>query len=648
MSSLVEICDNAMAADGPLAMGLPGYAPRSGQRGMARAVADAIERRSQLLVEAGTGTGKTFAYLVPALMSGRRVVVSTGTRNLQDQLFARDLPALTRAMGAPADVALLKGRGNYLCLHRMQLALEDPAGLTRAGLRELARVRSWAETTRTGDVAEATGIPEDSIVWPRVTSTTDNCLGSACPQWQDCHVVRARREALRADVIVVNHHLLMADLALKEEGFGELLPAADVVIVDEAHQLADVATRFFGTSVSSRQLSQLLGDLRAEGLLAGAWDEGLARDTGSVEKALARTRETMGRDTGRRAWPAPGGNVEQAIETLIDELVVLAGRMTALDGLSPGVDGVASRVAQSVERLTRLSGKADPEQVRWIEIWPRSFTLQCAPVDAGPALAARRDERPSAWIFTSATLAVGGDFSLVQARLGLEDADLLSVDSPFDYPRRSRLFVPSGLPEPAARDYTQRALGAMLPLLEASGGGAFFLFTSHRALREAADWFRAGAAAGGYTLLVQGDEPKDILLRRFRDAPRAVLLGTGSFWEGVDVRGPALRLVVIDRLPFAVPDDPILEARLDRSRENGGNPFREIQLPEAALALKQGAGRLMRDVEDQGVVAICDPRIVGKSYGRVFLSALSPMPLERDAQAVAGFLAEAQAREMAS
>ncbi len=640
--SLTETCENALAADGPLALGLAGYAPRAGQRAMARAVAEAIERRSHLLVEAGTGTGKTFAYLVPALLSGRRVVVSTGTRNLQDQLFAKDLPSLAQAMGAPADVALLKGRGNYLCLHRMALALEDPAGLSRPSLRALARVRSWAEVTRTGDVAEITGVPEDSPVWPRVTSTADNCLGSACPQWQDCHVVRARREALRADVIVVNHHLLMADLALKEEGFGELLPAADVVIVDEAHQLADIATRFFGTTVSSRQLSQLIADLRAESLLAGAWDEGLAREAGGIEQALANARLAMGRDTGRRPWPAPGGHVENAIETLIDEMIVLASRLSALDGMGAGLDGVTGRVAQAVDRLTRLTGPADSDQVRWVEIWPRSFTLQSAPVDAGPTLAARMEERPAAWVFTSATLAVGGDFSLVQARLGLAEADLLSVDSPFDYPGRSRLFVPGGLPAPSARDYTHRALGAMLPLLEASGGGAFFLFTSHRALREAAEWFRGGAAASSYTLLVQGDEPKDILLRRFREAPRAVLLGTGSFWEGVDVRGPALRLVVIDRLPFAVPDDPILEARLDRARENGGNPFRDIQLPEAALALKQGAGRLMRDVEDEGVVAICDPRILGKSYGRVFLDALSPMPLERNPQAAVEFLANTQ------
>jgi ATP-dependent DNA helicase DinG len=628
-----------LASDGPLAQGLPGFAPRDGQLTMAGAVADAIERRSHLLVEAGTGTGKTYAYLVPALLSGQRVVVSTGTRNLQDQLFARDLPALTRAMGAPVEVALLKGRANYLCVHRLDLAREDPAELTRTGLRELARIVSWSETTRTGDVAEVTGVPEDSMTWSRVTSTTDNCLGSACPQWQDCHLVRARRDGLFE---TINHHLLMADLALKEEGFGDLLPAADAVIVDEAHQLADVATRFFGTTVGSRQVRQLTGDLRAESLQAGAWDSGLESDVRRLEKALDDARLAMGEGTGRRAWPDPGGEPERALEVVADEAIALAGRLEPLEGLTAGLDGIRRRVEQLVERMSRLTGPMDHDHVRWVETWPRSFALQSAPVDAGPMLAASMNERPAAWIFTSATLAVGDDFSLLQGRLGLHDADVLSVGSPFDYAARSRLHAPPGLPEPASREFTHRALAAAAPLLEASAGGAFFLFTSHRALREAADWFRSRFGDERFPLLVQGTEPRDVLLRRFRDSGSAVLLGTGSFWEGVDVRGPALRLVVIDRLPFAVPDDPVLEARLARAREEGGNPFRDIQLPEAALALKQGVGRLMRDVGDRGVVVISDPRLISKSYGRVFLGALPPMPLERDPAVVAAFLAAVQ------
>lgn len=639
---LAESCRHAMAPDGPLALGLAGYIPRAGQLAMADAVAAALERRSQLLVEAGTGTGKTYAYLVPALLSGRRVIVSTGTRNLQDQLFARDLPALAGAMGAPVEIALLKGRANYLCLHRHGLARNDPSELTRTGLRELARITSWSESTHSGDVGEVTGVPEDSVVWPRVTSTSDNCLGSACPQWQDCHLVRARREALRADLVIVNHHLLMADLALKEEGFGELLPTADAVIVDEAHQLADVATRFFGTTVSSRQVRQLTGDLRAESLQAGAWDSSMETDVRGLEKMLDDARLAMGRSTGRSAWPEPGGELEGALDAIADTAIALAARLDPLEGLSAGLDGVRRRVEQLVERMARLTGPMDSDQVRWVETWPRSFALQSAPVDAGPMLAARMDERPAAWIFTSATLAVGDDFSLLQQRLGLHEAEVLTVGSPFDYGSRSRLHAPPGLPEPSSRDFTRRALEAAAPILEASAGGAFFLFTSHRALREAADWFRSRFGSDRFPLLVQGTEPRDVLLRRFRDSGSAVLLGTGSFWEGVDVRGPALRLVVIDRLPFAVPDDPVLEARLARAREEGGNPFRDIQLPEAALALKQGVGRLMRDVGDRGVVVISDPRLVSKSYGKVFLGALPPMPLERDPVAVADFLTAMQ------
>jgi ATP-dependent DNA helicase DinG len=347
----------------------------------------------------------------------------------------------------------------------------------------------------------------------------------------------------------------------------------------------------------------------------------------------------MGRETGRRAWPPAGDGLEHALDSVADEAIALAARLEPLEGLSAGLDGIRRRVEQVVERLGRLTGPMDNEQVRWVETWPRSFALQSAPVDAGPMLAARMNERPAAWVFTSATLAVGEDFSLLQGRLGLEDAEVLSVGSPFDYAARSRLHAPQGLPEPSSRDFTRRALEAAVPILEASAGGAFFLFTSHRALREAADWFRSRFGSERFVLLVQGTEPRDVLLRRFRDSGSAVLLGTGSFWEGVDVRGPALRLVVIDRLPFAVPDDPVLEARLARAREEGGSPFRDIQLPEAALALKQGVGRLMRDVEDQGVVVISDPRLVSKSYGKVFLDALPPMPLERDPAAVVDFLA---------
>ncbi|MEJ2516258.1 MAG: ATP-dependent DNA helicase [Gammaproteobacteria bacterium] len=633
--SLAARTDEAFSRHGPLARSLPGFVPRAGQRRMARAVAEAIESREVLLVEAGTGTGKTYAYLVPVLAAGLRVVVSTGTRNLQDQLFQRDLPALAGALGRPVQVALLKGRSNYLCRHRLALTLESPP----AGRREsrwLGRIRDWSLATASGEIAEVPGVPEDASVWSRVTSTAENCLGQSCPEFQRCHVVRARREALKADVVVVNHHLLLADMALKEEGFGELLPGADAVVVDEAHQLPEVASRFFGASLGTRQLRGLAADARAEAVNAGAWGRDVEAAVDGLDRAAGELAAESPAGGARVPWAELPAGVEPAMAAAEETLVRLAQVVASFEDRSAGLEAVGRRARTLSERLDLIRAGDEGFELRWMEGGRRNLSLHAAPVDAGRALALHVTERPCGWVFTSATLAVGEDFSTFLARLGLDTAETLKLDSPFDFANRTRLYLPRDLPAPSDPSHTGLVVDLVLPLLKAAGGRAFLLFTSHRALREAARRLRQQNLP--YPLLVQGDEPRNRLLDRFRAAGNAVLLGTQSFWEGVDVRGPALSVVLIDKLPFAVPDDPLLKARLDSAREAGGEPFRDIQLPQAVLSLKQGVGRLIRDENDAGLAVICDPRLTSRGYGRVFLSSLPPMPVTRSGEEAVAFL----------
>jgi ATP-dependent DNA helicase DinG len=584
---------------------------------MANAVGDALRDLSHLVVEAGTGTGKTFAYLVPALLSQRRVVISTGTRNLQDQLYSRDLPTVAAAIGRPVRVALLKGRANYLCEHRLGLAVTSGAAD-----RELTRVAAWARITQTGDIAEAGGIAEDSAIWGRVTSTADDCLGLQCPEYSQCHVVRARRAAQESDIVIVNHHLLLADLALKEEGFGELLPGADAVIVDEAHQIPDVATQFFGTTVTLRQLLGLARDAEGEALRCGGSAvaaEGIAAFT----RAAREARLALGVEPRRVRWEELAGEGVERFDDLAAGLELLGTRLDALAGVSVGLDACRRRAAELYARLDAVLAADGGEGLRWIEVFPQSFALHLTPLDAADSLGAAMSSRACAWVFTSATLAVGDDFSHFFGRMGLSDAAAMRLDSPFDFERNALLYLPDSMPDPAAPGYTRRVVNEAWPLLEASEGRAFLLFTSYRALREAEDEFARRDCR--FPLLVQGSAPRDELLRRFRELGNAVLLGTGSFWEGVDVRGPALSLVVIDKLPFASPGDPLLQARLAAVRARGGEPFTELQLPQAVIALKQGVGRLIRDVDDRGVMMLCDPRLRTRPYGAVFFTSLPPM-----------------------
>ena len=629
--------------DGPLSRTLDGFRPRREQVEMAQRVAEALAAGEQLLVEAGTGVGKTFAYLVPVLLSGGRVIVSTGTRSLQDQLFNRDLPAVCGALGRPVDVQMLKGRSNYLCLHRLDLAREQGRFASRDEARWFSKVDAWSGVTDSGDISEVAGVPDDARLWPQVTSTADNCLGQRCPDYHDCHVVAARRAAQQADVVVVNHHLLLADMVLREEGFGELLPGADAIVVDEAHQLPEIAVSFFGVSVSARQIDGIVRDTLAEALEAGVGLSEVQEASDGLSRALGDARIALSGRGGRQAWDSAQPAVDQAVDDLRSSLERLFELLEPLVGHSSGLETLARRTMDAGERLQRL---ADGEEgVRWFDSFSRSFALHMTPPDAGEALGQRIGERGGAWIFTSATLAIGEDFTHIAARLGVPDAYTLKLDSPFDFDAQARLYLPSGLPAPSVPEYTTRIVDTVHPLIAASGGRAFLLFTSHRALREAARLLRgSGVLDDAIPLLVQGEAPREQLLADFRAAGNAVLLGAGSFWEGVDVRGDALSLVVIDRLPFASPGDPLLKARLDLIRESGGNPFMDFQLPQAVLALKQGIGRLIRDYDDRGVAVICDPRLTSSRYGRTFLGSLPPMRRSPTLEDAAAFLQTATGR----
>jgi ATP-dependent DNA helicase DinG len=626
-----------LGADGPFARLLQGFAPRRQQQEMARTVAEALEGGQVLVTEAGTGTGKTFAYLVPALLSGRKVVISTGTRHLQDQLFHRDLPLVRRALDVPLRAALLKGRANYLCRYRLQQHLAAGRFRSREQAAEATAIRDWAGRTRSGDVAELTGIAEESRIWPLVTSTADNCLGQECPDYGDCFLVRARRQAQAVDLLVVNHHLLFADMALRDSGFGELLPDAEAWIVDEAHQVPEIAGRFFGDTLSTHQLLGLARDTVAA-QLSEAPDSAALRDLAAgLEKGVADLRLALGEGERRAAWSALFGRTAatDALNALHDALAALGATLEAEAGRGKGLESCARRAADSAGLLELLGEEVDGA-VRWVQTYPRGFVLNRTPLEIAEPLQQQMARYPGAWIFTSATLAVGDSFSHYTGRLGLDTAATHRWESPFDFARQALLYVPRGLPDPRDPAYGEGVLAVARPLIEASGGRCFLLFTSHRALREAAARLADDLR---YPLLVQGEAPRAELLERFRTLGNAVLLGTSSFWEGVDVRGEALSCVIIDKLPFAAPDDPVLQARGDALRATGGNPFLEQQLPNAVIALKQGVGRLIRDVDDRGVLAICDPRLFSKSYGRKFLASLPPMPVTRDAAAAARFFA---------
>ena len=645
---LAEQSVEALSEGGALARAVPQFRPREAQLELTEAVADAFERREVLLAEAGTGTGKTYAYLVPALLSGMKTILSTGTRALQDQLYHRDLPRVRDALGVGLKSALLKGRANYLCRYRTEQAKGDPRIVPGAQTALFQRIVAWGERTRMGDLAELEALPDDSPLLPLVTSTADNCLGTECPYWNDCFVVQARQRAQAADIVVVNHHLLLADLALKQEGFGEILPGAQAFVVDEAHQLPELAAQFFGEGIGARPLVELARDTLAEckgvaGALAAL--QAPARDLEQAVRALRAALEPLPpRATQARALADP--DAYEGFETLSSSLQALQAALAAWRDSAPGLDACHARAVEFSARLARWRIERDfdndafdedfqaDDDVRWYEATPRGFRLQRTPLDVSGPLRAHRERSQAAWVFTSATLAVDGGFEHVATRLGLDDPRTLLLQSPFDWNSQALCHLPPNLPQPSAREFTNSMLAAVRPVLEASNGRAFLLFASHRALREAAEALRDGP----WPLFVQGEAPRHVLLQRFRESGNGVLLGAASFREGVDVVGGALSVVVIDKLPFAAPDDPVFEARLEAIRRAGGNPFFDEQLPQAVIALKQGAGRLIRSETDHGVLVLCDPRLTGKGYGRVFLDSLPPLPITRELKDVVAFL----------
>jgi ATP-dependent DNA helicase DinG len=632
--SLLLTSAEILGPAGPLAARLAGFQPRQGQQELATRVETALAHHGIFVGESGTGTGKTFAYLVPALLSGKKLLISSGTKHLQEQIFERDLPLVRELLQIPVSAALLKGRANYLCLHRLQRS----DGERHIDERYLQRIRTWARHTRHGDLSEVSDVPEDAAIWPLVTSTAENCLGSSCAHYHECFVNRARREALDADVVVINHHLFFADLALREEGFGELLPGVEAVIFDEAHQLPEIASGFFGVSIGSHQLTGLCRDSIAEDLRERSELPQLQVQTAEVEKATADLRLTMGVEPRRGPWAAMVelGTVNAAVAELRQKLSALAATLELAAVRGPGLGNCSRRAAELLDRLLTVTETAPPEYLCWFETTVRGFVLHLTALDIAASFHQHLSS-DKAWVFASATLTISNRFDHYCAQLGLEHADTARWDSPFDYRARTLLYIPEGLPNPLAPEYTLRVVEAAIPVLRASRGRAFLLFTSHRALRQAAD---ALAGTLDYPLLVQGSAPRTELLERFRAAGDAVLLGTGSFWEGVDVRGEALSCVIIDKLPFASPEDPILRARCQALEQAGRNPFLEYQLPAAVIALKQGVGRLIRDERDRGVLVLCDPRLLAKGYGKVFLESLPPIPLTRDVGDVERFFAQ--------
>lgn len=643
------------SAEGPCAAALPGWRARPQQLAMAEAVERAIADNGVLLAEAGTGTGKTLAYLIPALLSGGKVVISTGTKALQDQLFHRDLPAARRALKSPVSVALLKGRANYICHHHLQQNLADGRFTQRDDAAWLHKIARFAETSTSGDRAEAEGIPEDANAWHYAVSSRDTCLGSDCSHFKDCFVMRARKAALDAEVVVVNHHLFFADLWLKDEGVAELLPACNTVILDEAHQLAETAAQFFGQTLSTAQLLDLAGDAkRLAAVKAGDFPalrraaEDLAKATRDARLAFPQNPvKTPLADLSRYdKWP-------DALATLSDSLGELGRLLETQAERDADLKNCFERAQAVQAMLASWQREDDPAQprVRWVETTMGSLLLHATPLSVGTQFGAKLTERAQAWILTSATLSVGGDFTHLKTRLGIETAETLSVDSPFDYPRQGVLYVPQNLPAPNTPAFTEAVVEAALPVLEISRGRAFILFTSLRALDKARSLLDAAFTFRGwdYPLLVQGDAPKNELLARFQQAGNAVLLGSQSFWEGVDVPGDALSVVVIDKLPFQPPDDPVVAARIAHLEKSGGKPFMDYQLPHAAITLKQGAGRLIRTETDRGVLMICDTRLADKPYGRLLLNALPPMTRTRKLEVVGRFFAvEERAREVSA
>lgn len=624
--------------NGALSQSLKGFRPRAEQLDMAQSVGDAIQNKSSLVVEAGTGTGKTFAYLAPALVFGKKTIISTGSKNLQDQLFNRDLPAIKKALKFTGKIALLKGRANYLCLERLDQVIAQGVFGDKSILADLSKVRKWNNSTKTGDFTECIELAEDSPIIPQLTSTAESCLGTDCPNYGECYVASARKKALNADIVVVNHHLFFADMAVKESGFGELIPNAEVIIFDEAHQLPDIASQYFGQSLTSRQLFDLCKDINIVYRTELKDMQQLGNTSDTLLKIVQDFRLLLGEGSNVRGnWRElySQSAVKKAFELLQEKIDFLSEVIKLALGRSQTLDSIFERVESIKVQLKRLAETNIVGYCYWYEGNGRQFGLHITPLTVADKFGAQLEAKEAAWIFTSATLEVGGTFNHFCQRLGIEHTTQKILHSPFNYPEQSLLCVPRYLPS-TNQTHTLKALGKMLlPVIEANKGRCFVLCTSYSMMRGLAEYFREKSEL---SILLQGETSKGKLLEQFTKESHSVLVATSSFWEGVDVRGDALSLVIIDKLPFTAPDEPLLKARIEDCRLQGGDPFNDIQIPEAVITLKQGVGRLIRDVTDRGVVIICDNRLVMRNYGETFLKSLPNSSRTRDLNKVVQFL----------
>lgn len=626
---------------GPLSTVLSGYKVREQQLDLSLAIEKSMHNNSALIAEAGTGTGKTFAYLVPALQTEQKVIISTGTKNLQEQLFKRDLPLVRDLIAKGKDAALLKGRSNYLCIHRVKLNEVSNRGLEAETLQEFRTVLKWASGTKTGDMSELKQLKEDAKVLPLVTSTIDNCLGKDCSYFEDCHLVKARKKALAADVLVVNHHLFFADLALKEQGFGELIPSAQSIIFDEAHLIPDIASEYFGDTFSTRQLSDQLKDL-------GKLQKVSLKDASQLSEFADKCIYSL--SDLRMQFPSEPerGNWQDAIKrpSVLSQMNILSEQLGLLLAVGEAnaqrdtdVDSLLEKIGQNAQGLSLFLQEKHKDVSLWYETSKYHVVLHLTPLSIAKQFQKVMEEREASWIFTSATLAIDENFEHFQKLMGLHSATTLCLDSPFDYKTQAMLCVPRYLPEPSSKQMKQALAKTAISLVEAAKGRCFILFTSHRMMKEVAELV---ADKIDNKILVQGERAKSAILHDYLEDASSVLFATGAFWEGVDVKGDDLLCVMIDKLPFASPDDPLFKARLDDCRKQGGMPFFDIQVPQAVIALKQGAGRLIRDVGDRGVLVICDNRLVTKPYGSTFINSLPNMQKTRSLSKVQDFLKSIQ------
>ncbi|MBI2786399.1 MAG: ATP-dependent DNA helicase [Legionella longbeachae] len=639
ITSLAESCQRFLSEKGRLSTAIPGFVARAPQSDLAVAIASAIDQRSTLVAEAGTGTGKTFAYLLPCLLSGKKALISTATKTLQDQLYLKDLPTLARALGLSSRIQNLKGRSNYICRYRVELHSEEGHFQSPQCAHEVAHVRSKLPQMKNGDRSELPEISEDSQVWPYVTSTVDNCLGAECSYYESCFLVKARKRALESDVVVINHHLFFADSRLKEEGFGELLPGVDVVIFDEAHQLAEIATHFNGERIGTRQFRDLFDDLIKEWPALDLANQPLKSLSHKADKLMDELLNNISGFEERIAWDEIKRNknfmsIWANWLSLNDELMECFNEISMTE--FPGLSRCKERLAEFTKILLFFTQESN-NKIRWVERFKHTLVFHITPYDVAEPFSELLKRQACTYVFTSATLTMADSFNCFCKPLGLDDAKTLLLPSPFDYQQQALLYLPRGLPDPKNPAYYEALLSRAIPLIEALGGRCFFLFTSHKALKQVAQMI---GSTLNYPLLVQGSEAKPILLERFRQLGNAVLLGTATFWEGVDVKGEALSCVIIDKLPFSSPVDPIIRGRMAYLKEKGLSGFDELSLPGAVIALKQGVGRLIRDNTDKGVLMIADPRLTSREYGRQILASLPQLPKTRDEQKVLKFIRE--------